>query len=111
MSICSQESVTKSQPQLCVGYTYSYPVYNDKGEDISGCKLSVHRTYQLSNEWGGIGRIKYLDGNGKVFSSYPEARKWAMEHGYLRVWVRDYNPQKKLERAKVYQLLNNKGVL
>jgi hypothetical protein len=107
MIICSHESITQSQPPLCVGY--AYPVYDKDGNDLGGCRLSVHRTYPLPNEWGGIGRIKHLDGDGKIFPSYQEAREWAIQHGYLRTWFRPYNPTKKLDRARVYKLLSRQS--
>ena len=100
MTICTQEGITKSQPTIFVGY--SYPIYDNQGKDIGGARLSVTRVYPLPNQWGGTGRTKRLDGDGKIFPSWQEAKAWAIEHGYLRIWNRTYDPIRKAQRAKLY---------
>lgn len=106
MSIVTQEGVTKSQPMIFVGF--SYPVYDDNPKEaniIAGCRLSVHRVYNhLKNEWGGVGRSKHLDGDGKLFSTIQEARQWAFEHGYLREWFRTPDPARKERRRRLVRL-------
>jgi hypothetical protein len=95
--------MTPSQPQLFVGY--SSPVYDDNGTVIAGAKLSVHRSYDLSNKWGGRGRSKPLDADGKLFNSLQEARQFALDHGYLQRFFSKYNPKKKEQRRQTYLLL------
>lgn len=105
MIICTQEGITKSQPTICV--SYSYPLYDNQGNDIGGARLSAHRTYPLPNQWGGTGRSKPLDGDGKIFPSWQEAKQWAMEHGYIRTWRRTYDPKRKAERVARYALAHH----
>jgi hypothetical protein len=101
MIICTQDKTTPSQPALFVGY--SSPVYNDEGTVIAGARLSVHRVYNhLKNKWGGLGRSKSLDHDGKLFNTLDEARKFALDHGYVRYWFRDYSPTKKEQRRQIY---------
>ena len=75
----TQEGVTPSQPDVGVGTT------SPARPDGTGFRLSVHRYYaNLTNEWGGVGRIKPLDGNGLVFDTSEQAHQWAVDHGYVR---------------------------
>jgi hypothetical protein len=92
--------MTPSQPQLFVGY--SSPVYDDEGTIIAGAKLSVHRSYKLPNQWGGTGRSKPLDADGKLFDSLHAARQYALEHGYLQPFFRTYSPAKKEQRRQTF---------
>ena len=58
----TQNGVTLSQPSVCVSYTST--------TGIPGYILNVYRVYdELTNDFGGKGRIKYLDASGFWFDS------------------------------------------
>jgi hypothetical protein len=75
-------------------------------EDVGPCggvRLSVFRAYdQLTNEWGGKGVHKHLDGDGLVFATSEEARAYAEEHGYTRKWFREYDPTEKARKREFF---------
>lgn len=72
-----QDGMTKSQPM--VGVSYQTPAgYTKEGHVVKGYKLSVYRYYKS------LKKFKYLDGDGLIFPTSEEARKYAIEHGYVR---------------------------
>lgn len=101
MATCSQERVTKSQPDMCIAY--SSPAHDKNFNIIGAVKLTAARRYDLPNEFGGIGRYKSMDGDGLIFDSMDQARQWAKDHGYVRNWFPSYNPQRKANRAEFFK--------
>ncbi|MGE3551091.1 MAG: hypothetical protein AB7I29_14480 [Geobacter sp.] len=75
-------SVTPSQPGISVS------VRTGGGP---GARLSVTRHYlNLTNCFGGKGRIKSLDGDGIVFADSDRAWAYAFEHGYIKEFFRKW---------------------
>lgn len=98
ITLVTQNGMTKSQPGVCVSYTL--PHYGDHR-----VTLHVTRHYQhLPNEFGGYGVIKHLDHNGMKFDTYDEAKKFALEHGYLQ----EYFTAKNLRDKHVCEGFNPK---
>ena len=48
--------------------------------------LNVSRHYKIKNSFGGIGVSKPLDYNGKVFDNEDAAWKFALAHGYTKIY-------------------------
>lgn len=85
------EGMVKSQPGTSVSYTMHCQETGDK------VVLSVTRNYRdLKNSFGGRGRSKLLDANGKVFDTFEEAQCFAAERGYLQ----EYFPSKALRDGR-----------
>jgi hypothetical protein len=81
MKICTQHGVTKSQPGTAVSYCT-----DDDGQVV----LHVYRIYQnITNKYGGKGKIKALDAHGKKFPSWIAAKEYALAHGYVQVHRHD----------------------
>lgn len=79
MKTCTQEGVTVSQP----GWGVS--VESGQGKHI----LHVYRYYaDRPNEWGGKGVFRNGDAYGMEFESSEAAWAYALDHGYIRVWLR-----------------------
>lgn len=73
-------SATPSQPGISVSV--------QTGSSVDA-RLCVTRHYsQLTNRWGGKGRIKPLDGDGFVFVDRDRAWQWAFDHGYIKEFFR-----------------------
>lgn len=69
--------VTKMQPIVSTSVS--------TGSHYQGAILNVKRHYnQLTNNFGGKGRIKSLDADGMVFPTASEAWEYAYNHGYIR---------------------------
>lgn len=95
MNTCTQEGVTVSQPGMSVSFT--------TGTGMTGVILNVSRHYRnLPNEFGGKGRFKLCDANGKVFKTQDEAKQYALEHGYIREWFKAYNPVRKQQDKELF---------
>lgn len=78
-STVTQEGVTTTQPGVSVSVTSFENTHT----------LNVARHYDnLTNRWGGLGRIKPLDCDGMKFASSYEAFEYAYQHGYIRDWFR-----------------------
>lgn len=95
--------MTPSQPGVSVSVTS--PVYESltSSRIVAACELSVTRHYRdLPNKYGGKGKFKKLDGYGKKFDSTDEAWAWALEHGYIRPWFREYDPQRKERQRQLF---------
>jgi hypothetical protein len=89
----TQEGVTPSQPHIGVG------TISPARPDGTGFRLSIHRFYNdLSNEWGGMGRLKPLDGNGLIFDTREQAQQWTVDHGYVRPYFT--SPSLRAERKR-----------
>jgi hypothetical protein len=78
---CTQNGITKSQPGVSVSVGSGYL---PDGKVI----LSVTRSYQIKNSFGGIGVSKKLDCYGKVFDNSDAAWAFAFEHGYTMIYYK-----------------------
>lgn len=84
MTLVTQNGIVKNQPGVCVSFTC--PAFDWKTmTPIPGkVQLNVTRYYDhLPNKLGGRGVSKKCDHNGKLFNTVEEAKKFALEHGYL----------------------------
>jgi len=73
--------ITNSQPG--VNCSCRYPDSDGK------VRLRVFRVYdQLTNEFGGKGRFKYLDADNKQFDTVEAARAFALDRGYTFIFHR-----------------------
>ncbi len=71
--------MVSSQPGASVSFTL--PCESTGGK----VKLNVYRNYpNLKNEFGGKGRLKALDANGRIFNTYEEAQAYALSRGYTQ---------------------------
>lgn len=83
-TLVTRGGVAPSQPGVSVSTTS--PIYAADGTYVPGvCRLNVFRYYDhLPNEFGGRGVSKPLDADGMLFISTDEARRFALERGYLQ---------------------------
>ena len=76
------EGMVPSQPGVgcAVRHTHGTSVYS----------LHVYRHYDtLPNRFGGHGRFRHLDADGMEFPSEDAAWAYALDHGYIHVYITD----------------------
>lgn len=101
-TLVTQAGTAPSQPS--VGVSTTSPIYAADGTYVPGvCRLNVFRHYDhLPNEFGGRGVSKPLDANGMLFISTDEARRFALERGYLQVYRNCAGHERRIEIERRY---------
>lgn len=103
---CTQEGVTPRQPMtsVCVSHVHG------TNEHV----LLVSRHYaDLANEWGGRGRFKRCDHDGRTFASSDEAWAFALDRGYVRPFFMplDWRARRVCMKERALQLKSRERTL